>query len=103
MVQNSKEYMTNYYQNNKDRYAKYNYTMQCECCQTVMPRNYWHRHIKTAKHKANLQKHTVAETTVSQETKQKLDKYKSKAKDYMERIRLLERDLGYSSTKAVKT
>lgn len=98
MVQMSKEYMSDYYQKNKERYAKYNYTMHCEACNTVVPRNYWHRHIKTKKHLENVCKPVPKPADAEQISKRldKLNKYKSKVKDYLSKIKLLEMDLGYS-------
>lgn len=91
----SKEYMAKYYQDNKARYAKYNYSVHCEHCNTMVPKNYWARHIRTKKHQQNLQKEPLPNdyNPKQQHLIDKLNKNKEKAKQLLAKIRNMEEAL----------
>jgi len=67
----------------------------------MVPRNYWARHVRTAKHQENLKKPQLAVTEQAKELAAQLDKlckYKNKVKDYLQKIKKLETGLGYSQS-----
>lgn len=97
----SKEYMAKYYQENKARYTKYNYSIHCEHCNTVVPKNYWARHARTKKHLQNAGKesgldptaHTPNANPKQQHLIDKLNRNKEKAKQLLTKIRNMEEAL----------
>ncbi len=54
MPNNSKKYMKEYYENNKDKYkGKYNAVVHCDVCDIDITKLNFSKHKKTNKHKAN--------------------------------------------------
>lgn len=96
MTQMSKEYMKEYYQRNKERYARYNYSMYCEACSTLVPRSYWLRHCRTAKHKGAVASPRAVDINAVKHHQlcEKLEGYKAKVKKLLSKIKMVEADLG---------
>jgi len=55
MVTNSKEYMTKYYKNNKNKFYDSNNKKFCECCNISIQANKFKRHTRTKKHQRFLE------------------------------------------------
>ena len=57
MPTNTKEYMRQYYSDNKVKYQSvYVKPKMCAACQQVVTSQYWHRHVRTKKHLLNVEK-----------------------------------------------
>jgi hypothetical protein len=63
----SKEYASNYYNNNKIKYSTiYNKTYSCEMCDCIFTKSYMARHVKTRKHIKNMNNESLKKISMEE-------------------------------------